>query len=384
MAGHLIVGFIYIIISIFGLIGNGLLISSLALVLKIPSMTEVFLCNLAMADFIFVATLPFLATSLFFRDFIFGILGCKILTGLLYMSMYNSAYTVCALSIDRFLAVTYPLRMRKFRTRFHALLITIFLWLFSFLCAAPTSYFSRITFRIRSSETCVSEMKRNFNDSIRELDSHAPIEESFDFQDIPECTERLCSPDFGKSRFWDFYYYLVRMGVSFLIPLVIMIFCNVGMIRALMVVVRTQSLRARTRKTFVGARKRRITKFAILIVFCFLVCWAPVNISNIISDFGRGQPSSFSAPLTEGVSGMKSGTQGGVGLWHLATTCVLYLNTILNPLIYSLSGTSLRHRILNSIRVKSKSGRSVIVGNQLGQTDVREEADPVLTATKTI
>ena len=72
-----------------------------------------------MADFIFVATLPFLfgslniysftyllcshklftgnhdeATSMFFRDFIYGKLGCKILTGLLYMSMYNSAYTV--------------------------------------------------------------------------------------------------------------------------------------------------------------------------------------------------------------------------------------------------------------------------------------------------
>ena len=79
------------------------------------------ICNLekAMADFIFVATLPFLfgslniydvtnllcwyklftwnhaqATSMFFRDFIYGKLGCKILTGLLYMSMYNSAYTV--------------------------------------------------------------------------------------------------------------------------------------------------------------------------------------------------------------------------------------------------------------------------------------------------
>lgn len=161
--------------------------------------------------------------------------------------------------------------MRKFRTRFYALLITIFLWLFSFLCAAPTSYFSRITFRIRSSETCVSgtsqysffalwcgqvgsisdflilelvgkkwreiSMTRYaskfkillilFYEELR-LDSHAPIEESFDFQDIPECTERLCSPDFGNSRFWDFYYYLVRMGVSFLIPLVIMIFCNVG------------------------------------------------------------------------------------------------------------------------------------------------------------
>ncbi|CAG5098794.1 Oidioi.mRNA.OKI2018_I69.XSR.g15982.t1.cds [Oikopleura dioica] len=142
---------------------------------------------------------------------------------------------------------------------------------------------------MRSSESCISEMKRNFNNSIRKLDSTAPIEESFDFQDIPECTERSCSPDFGNSRFWDFYYYTVRMGVSFLIPLVIMIFCNVGMIRALMIVVRTQ------------------------------ICWAPVNISNIISDLGRSQPGSFSAPLTESMSGIENGGQGGVGLWHLAT-----------------------------------------------------------------
>ena len=84
-------------------------------------------------------------------------------------------------------------------------------------------------------------------------------------------------------------------------------------------------------------------QFAVLIVFCFLVCWAPVNISNIISDLGRSQPGSFSAPLTEsksrlimtlhmglplirlntvrfiGMSGIENGGQGGVGLWHLAT-----------------------------------------------------------------
>ena len=44
---------------------------------------------------------------------------------------------------------------------------------------------------------------------------------------------------------------------------------------------------------------------------------------------------------------------------HLITTCVLYLNTIINPLIYAMSASSMRNRILTSIRPRQSSSHSV-------------------------
>lgn len=49
------------------------------------------------------------------------------------MSMYNSAYTVCALSIDRYFAVASPVRMRKYRTKQIALTVVVFIWFFAFV-----------------------------------------------------------------------------------------------------------------------------------------------------------------------------------------------------------------------------------------------------------
>ena len=67
------------------------------------------------------------------NDFVFEKYGCHILSGVIYASMYNSAYTVCALSIDRYFAVASPVRMRKYRTKQIAITVVVFTWLLAVL-----------------------------------------------------------------------------------------------------------------------------------------------------------------------------------------------------------------------------------------------------------
>ena len=50
-------------------------------------------------------------------NFIFGPIICKVYTGWMYASMYNSVFSVTALSIDRFCAVASPMKMRKYRKK---------------------------------------------------------------------------------------------------------------------------------------------------------------------------------------------------------------------------------------------------------------------------
>ena len=132
---------------------------------------SVLICNLAVADLLFVMTSPVLSVTLFSENFIFGKYICKIFTGWMYTSMYNrnvfknvtiddifmlvtsrchqhptsltslygvfwihkSAFTVTALSIDRFCAVASPLKMRRYRSRSTAFYVTLITWILSFL-----------------------------------------------------------------------------------------------------------------------------------------------------------------------------------------------------------------------------------------------------------
>ena len=126
---------------------------------------SVLICNLAVADLLFVMTSPVLSVTLFSENFIFGEYVCKIFTGWMYTSMYNrnrlkkwwhlssenchqhflsptlwsdfwtnkSAFTVTALSIDRFCAVASPLKMRRYRSRSTAFYVTLITWILSFL-----------------------------------------------------------------------------------------------------------------------------------------------------------------------------------------------------------------------------------------------------------
>ena len=96
-----------------------------------------------------------------------------------------------------------------------------------------------------------------------------------------------------------------------------------------------------------------------------MMSWFPVNISNFIyaiqsgffgglpsNDSGLGDSSTAPPPVTTTTPDQSKSSTSVV---HLVTTCVLYLNTIINPMIYAMSASSMRNRILTSIRPRQNS-----------------------------
>lgn len=347
-------GVVYIFICIFGIIGNGMIVISLAFFLKISSMTEVLICNLAIADLLFVLTLPVLSITMFNNtSFIFGETVCQVYTGWMYSSMYNSAFTVTALSIDRFCAVSSPLGMRKYRRKDCAIYVTVFTWIAATLCALPSAYWSTVTIRPDgTSQMTEDELKKMFNQTYfsNSTDDQVPFD---DLNTKDEASIKACVPNFPTStsisaRSWVTVHFVIRCIVCFTIPLVLMIICNIGMIRSL---IRAAQKSRLGKKSFIGARKRKITKFAVCVVICFIVCWLPVNISHVIYAIKEKLFEQQAVPEEE--------IPNTPSTLHLITTCVLYLNTIINPLIYAMSASSMRNRILTSIRPRQSSSQSV-------------------------
>ncbi|XP_021267159.1 urotensin-2 receptor-like [Numida meleagris] len=97
----------------------------------------VYIINLALADLLYLSTIPFVVCTYFVRDWYFGDLGCRILFSLDLLTMHASIFILTIMSTERYLAVARPLAtLRGSRDRRRVL--TFLAWLAAFLLALPS------------------------------------------------------------------------------------------------------------------------------------------------------------------------------------------------------------------------------------------------------
>lgn len=86
--------------------------------LKVRQRNElgVYLINLSVADLLYITTLPlWIDYFLQHDDWIHGQGSCKLFGFIFYTNIYVSIAFLCCISLDRYLAVAYPLRFAKVR-----------------------------------------------------------------------------------------------------------------------------------------------------------------------------------------------------------------------------------------------------------------------------
>lgn len=100
------------VIAFLGIIGNALVIIIVSTNPQMRSTTNVLILNLAFADLLFIVfCVPFTATDYVLNDWPFGLTVCQAVQYLIYVTSYVSIYTLILMSIDRFLAVVFPVRV---------------------------------------------------------------------------------------------------------------------------------------------------------------------------------------------------------------------------------------------------------------------------------
>ncbi|XP_065501089.1 galanin receptor 2b-like [Caloenas nicobarica] len=269
-----IVPVVFSLIFLLGTVGNSLV---LAVLLRNGQMghntTNLFILNLSLADFFFIVfCVPFQATIYSLEGWVFGSFICKAVHFFIYLTMYASSFTLAAVSVDRYLAIRYPLRSRELRTPHNAVAAMAVIWGLSVVFAGPyLSYYDLIEWE--SSYICMpgwEEWRRKVMDT-----------STFAF--------------------------------GYVIPVLVISLSYTRTIKYLWTAVDPLEDISESKKA-----KRKVTKMIIIVTILFCLCWLPYHVvilRYLYGDFPFNQ---------------------ATYAFRLLSHCMAYANSCLNPIVYAL------------------------------------------------
>ncbi|XP_026802139.2 C-C chemokine receptor type 5 [Pangasianodon hypophthalmus] len=221
-----ITGVSYIAICCFSFLGNGMLLYALARFEDLKRVTMLFLLFLAFFDLLFTLTLPFWAVD-HLKEWIFGDIACKILTGAYFVGIYGSLILLTAMTVDCFFFIVVRSQWFTRRRRLN--------------CARAAFAGSWII----SVGACLKEA---LSSEVKNVNS------------VHSC-DTVPSPD-------DQAGYYTQFVMLFAIPLVIIILCYAKILHTLM--------------SSSGQRRYKTLLVVLLIIMAFVVCWGPYHIVIIL------------------------------------------------------------------------------------------------------
>ncbi|CRK88026.1 CLUMA_CG001812, isoform A [Clunio marinus] len=182
--------FMYITIFLISIFGNGIVCFIVFTSSRMQTVTNFFIANLALSDMLMAFfCIPFSFISQFVLQYWpFGLVLCKFVNYTQAISVLVSAYTLVAISIDRYIAIMFPLKPRLSKS--YAKFIIVIVWSIAFGTACPIPIVSTL---------------------------HQPNEW------FEKCDRNICGERWNE-REHEYYYSLVLMSLQFIIPLVVLVF----------------------------------------------------------------------------------------------------------------------------------------------------------------
>ena len=154
------------IIFTVGICGNILVVIVIAQTKFMRTTTNCYLVSLAIADCIVLlsATLPSIPEPFFQIDeWPFGRVMCSMLVFLQYVGVNASSLSITAFTVERYIAICFPIKAQTLCTISRAKRIIICLWIFTTLYCCPWLGLTEIRVDrqvVRNVEKCVFRLKR--------------------------------------------------------------------------------------------------------------------------------------------------------------------------------------------------------------------------------
>ncbi|XP_055034665.2 C-C chemokine receptor type 5-like isoform X2 [Misgurnus anguillicaudatus] len=276
---------LYSIVFIIGIIGNILLLCFTFKFLHEMLCSCVF--NIALADLLFLISLPFWAYDAM-AEWIFGGFMCRTVTALYMLGLYESVFSMVLIVLDRYTMVCWAFISIITTSKSK---IICFVWILSLLASLPNVIFTR---------------------------------------EIKETRGTVCVHDFPNPA-WRSFTFLNMNLLSFIIPLIIIVFCYLQLYCKLFKLMMSEY---QDKKSQVSMRL--ITMLAVVVVhFLF---WAPYNITLfliILQTNGYLQTFEWS---------------NGLNLAMQWVEIVAYSHCSLNPIIYVLFEPIFREKIIETFQ----------------------------------
>nr|XP_033808865.1 B2 bradykinin receptor [Geotrypetes seraphini]XP_033808867.1 B2 bradykinin receptor [Geotrypetes seraphini] len=290
------------IIFVLGVIENVFVLSVFCLHKNRCTVAEIYFANMAAADLLLVSALPYWAVYISQQFYWpFGQFMCKTVNALIYMNLYSSIYFLMMVSIDRYLALVKTMSLGRLRRPLCAKLNCFIIWVFALLNSMPILLYRRMEFH-------------------KELNKTACLL-------------------FFPSEKWVIANHCLLNIVGFSIPLAIITFCTVQIIKAL----RDNSMQ----KLKEIQTEKRAAILVLIVLLAFIVCWLPFQLVTFLDTLEMYD-----------VIGGCAVEKGLFVATQISTYCA-YSNSCLNPALYVIVG--------NNFRKKSKELYKQLVAGRYGR-----------------
>lgn len=125
------------IIYIVGLAGNAMVVYAIGRYIRIKTVTNVYILNLAITDSLFLLGLPMIMATSVLKRWVFGAVLCRVYYALTCVNIFTGTFTLTLMSADRFVAVWYPVSSLRYRTPRVSAALSAGAWLISLVVMFP-------------------------------------------------------------------------------------------------------------------------------------------------------------------------------------------------------------------------------------------------------
>ncbi|XP_002935793.1 motilin receptor [Xenopus tropicalis] len=302
---------VLLIVMVVGVIGNTITILIIRRYKEMRTTTNFYLSSMAMSDLIILLSLPFDLYRLWkSMPWIFGGFLCRFLHFISEGCTYSTILHITALSIERYLAICFPLKSKVLITKTRVKCVIVFLWVFALLSAGPFYFVVGI-----------AQMYNITNDSDTGW----------------ECRYTFYAVHSGLLN--------VMMWVTttyFFIPM----FCLIILYGFIGKKLWKSQNSIRGRNTAQRDKSHRQTmRILAVVVLAFIICWLPFHIGRIV--FAN----------TEGYEMMKFSQY-----FNVVAIQLFYLSASINPILYNLISKKYRsaaYKLLRPSTAKKKTYNTI-------------------------
>lgn len=287
-------------LCLFGLLFNALVLLVYLIHKDRLTVAEIYLCNLALADFVLLSGLPFWGMNILNKfNWPYGDAMCKLVNSATVVNFYTSSYTLVMISVDRYLALVKTMEAARLRRTLYARVICLLLWLCGVLLSTPTTLHRKVKF-------------------------------------IEELGTTACVLDYDHGDSWKLAHQVLMNVVGFLVPFLAILFSSLSILRSLS--------KRRESSGFRAIKDRKATALVYAVTLLFLLCWGPFQVVvflDILNDVGVLEEARWYHTLN---------------IARQVSVYLAFLNSALNPLLYVFSGQYFQRKV-RAICRRTRRGR---------------------------
>ncbi|NWR63100.1 AGTR2 protein, partial [Bucorvus abyssinicus] len=280
---------LFSVVFVLGLLGNSVVVVVLCRHSGPKTVANIYIFNLAVADLLCLATLPFWATYYAQGyNWLFGSLMCKISSSVLCLNMFASIFFITCMSVDRYRAIVHPIRSQR-RTLQQAYFVALVMWGLACLSSLPTFYFR---------------------------DTHY----------IESLGVDACIMDFPHENYakWSVATAFLKNALGFFIPLTVITMCYIWIRRHLL---KAQEFGKNKQKM------DKVLKLVAAVVAAFLISWLPFHVLTFLDALAH-----LNVINNCDVTGIIDTTLP-------FSICMAFANSCINPLLYCFIGNQFQEKL---------------------------------------